>query len=260
MIRFAEANGVVLRYLDHGPRDAQTVVFLHPLGADLHLWDAVAAGLAATHRVISYDLRGHAGSEVGPGPITMDSHVGDLIALLDRLGVAEVVLAGISVGGLIAQAAAIAHPKRFHRLVLCATGARIGSVESWSERIRVVTESGLDAVAQTSPSRWFAPGFVEREPATARGWQSVLRGHSARGYTGTCAVLRDTDLRATIGQVRVPTLVITGEHDPVTPPALGRELAAAIPGAEFVLIRNAAHLPPLEKPAELIALLTRFLA
>jgi len=260
VVRFAEANGVVLRCIDQGPRDARTLVLLHPLGADLHLWDAVGTGLASTHRVIRYDLRGHAGSEIGPGPITMANHVDDLVALLDRLGVREASLAGISVGGLIAQAAAIAHPKRFLRLVLCATGARIGSVESWSERIRVVTEAGLDAVAETSPSRWFAPGFVDREPATARGWQSVLRCQPVRGYVGTCGVLRDTDLRATIGQVRVPTLVVTGEHDPVTPPALGRELAALIPGAEFVLIRNAAHLPPLEQPAELIALLTRFLS
>ena len=96
IVRFAEANGVVLRYIDQGPRDARTVFFLHPLGADLHLWDAVSTGLAATHRVIRYDLRGHAGSEVGSGPITMDDHVSDLVALLDRLGVRDATLAGVS--------------------------------------------------------------------------------------------------------------------------------------------------------------------
>jgi 3-oxoadipate enol-lactonase len=258
--RFVTGNGVTLRCTDEGAREGEAIVFIHSLGCDLHLWDTVAAAFAPRHRVVRYDLRGHGCSEVAGAESTLDDQVRDLIALLDALGVVRAMLVGISVGGLIAQGAALAVPARFSRLVLCSTGARVGSVESWNERMQKVRQAGLEGIADIALARWFAPGFIEREPALARGLRTVLVRTPVAGYLAVAAALRDADLRGAVGRLRLPTLVLTGEHDPATPPQLGLELANLIPGARFALINHAAHLPPVEQPAAMVTQLTSFLS
>ena len=242
-----------------GSPQGEPLVLLHALGCDHHLWDAVAPRMPREWGVLRYDLRGHGNSEAGPAECSIEDHARDLEGLLAEHVAQPATLVGVSVGGMIAMKAALLWPDRVRRLVLCATTGRIGSVESWNERIRAVQAQGLEGMAETILARWFAPGFVQREPSLHRRARESLLGTSTAGYLATCVALRDADLRSQLHRIRCPVLVLSGEHDVATPPAQGRELAAAIPGARFELIPGAAHLPPLERPEIFNAAVERFL-
>jgi 3-oxoadipate enol-lactonase len=254
---------LTLHHVATGPAASvggEPLVFIHALGCDLRVWEDVATAFVARHRVVRYDLRGHGRSDCGPPECTIDDHVRDLIGLLDRLAMPSATLVGISVGGLIALAAALRHPARVRRLVICASAARIGTRESWTERMTLVRERGLERMADAIVSRWVTPGFAAREPAVVRDLRSRLVRTPVEGYIATCATLRDTDLRAEANRLRAPALVLGGEHDQAVPAALARELADTLPAARWQLVTGCAHLPPIERPAVVSAALARFLA
>lgn len=257
---FHPVEGLTFRCLVAGPADAEPLVLVHSLGSDLHLWDDIAPAFATTHRVFRYDLRGHGLSDCGPGECSIDDLARDLLALLAPVSPRPATIVGISVGGLVALAAARRAPERVRRLVLCATAARLGTRESWSDRIAAVAAHGLEPLADAIVARWFSPDFAARSPALVRGWRNRLTRTPAAGYAAVCAALRDADLRHDLAAVRAPALVLAGEHDLAAPPAAGRELAAGLPHARFTLLPGTAHLPPLEQPAALTTEILAFLS
>jgi 3-oxoadipate enol-lactonase len=179
------------------------------------------------------------------------------VAILDRLNIHQAIVCGVSVGGMIAQAVALNFPKRVRGLVLCDTGAKIATSEAWQQRIDKVRADGVDSLVQMTMERWFSAGFREKHAAEVRGYSLMLRQTSVDGYIGTCAALRDTDFRSAVTQIKQPTLVLCGAEDIVTPPELGRELAGLIPGAQFSLIDQAAHLPCIEQPDAVVNRMTQ---
>lgn len=241
-----------------GPAAGPPLLFVNSLGSDLRIWDAVVSELAADHRCIRYDARGHGQSEA-VGPYGLATQSADLFGVLDALDVPAATIVGISVGGLIALQAALTRPDRVSALVLCDTATRIGSEPGWNERIALVEASGLETVARTLADRWFAPGFGERDPEALRHHAAMLAGTSREGYLGTCALLRDCDLSDQVGSIACPTLVVTGQQDVATPPEQGRSLARAIPGARFAEVEGAGHLPCVEAPVVLARLVRDFL-
>lgn len=261
---FLTVSDVTLHHVSAGPTSpgatGEPLLFLHALGCNLRLWENVVAAFVPRHRVVRYDLRGHGLSDCGPPEATIDDHVRDLLGLMDRLSIPSATLVGISVGGQIALAAALRHPARVRRLVLCATAARIRTRESWIERMNLVRAEGLDAVADTILGRWVMPEFATREPAVVRGLRNGLTRTPVAGYLATCATLRDTDLRASAEGLRVPALVLSGERDVAVPPAVGRELADVLPDAHWQVLSGCAHLPPVEQPAAMVAAIAAFLA
>jgi 3-oxoadipate enol-lactonase len=168
--------------------------------------------------------------------------------LLDALHIKEAVVCGLSVGGVIAQQLAISHSDRVRALVLCDTGARIGTVASWEERMATVKAHGLGALAASSMERWFSDDFRARRSHEVRGYANMVRRTAVDGYLGTCCALRDADLTEVAAQIRKPTLVLCGEHDIATPPEMARELARTIPNARLSLISKAAHISCVEQP------------
>jgi 3-oxoadipate enol-lactonase len=255
---FVQLNNLVHRFADEGAREKPAIVFANSLGSDLRIWDEVAARLAGDFRVVRYDLRGHGLTEAAKPPYSADDLARDLVGLLDALEIRQAIVCGISVGGMIAQAAALNHSERVRALVLCDTGARIGSVDSWQQRIDNVRSSGVESLVQMTMERWFSVGFRERRAADVRGYSIMLRQTSADGYVGTCAALRDTDFRQATLRIKQPTLVLCGAEDIATPPELGGELAGSIPGAQFSLIHNAAHLPCIEQPEAVAGRMMQF--
>lgn len=258
-LTFADVNGISLHYRLSGPEFAgRTLVFLNSLGSDFHIWDAVADRLNRTDRVLQYDKRGHGLSDAPPAPYTMRDHTNDLAGLLDALGIQQAVLIGVSVGGMIAQDFAAAHPARVEALIPCDTGLKIGTAEMWNERIAAAEAGELARVAPGALTRWFTPEFFAEQPAAARGYLNMIVRTSPAGYAGTCAALRDTDLHAQTAGLKVPALVLCGEHDSSTPPELNRALAAAL-NAECVLIPGAAHIPSVEQPGAMAGHIQTFL-
>lgn len=251
---------VVLHYALDGPEDAPVIVLANSLGTDLRIWDRLVAQLAGRFRFLRYDKRGHGLSEATPAPYLMDDHIGDLIALLDALGIGAAIVGGVSVGGMIAQGLAARQPKRVRGLVLCDTAHRLGTEEMWDQRIRAVQEGGIEALADAILERWFTGAFRRDRADELAVWRQMLVRTPIDGYIGTCAAIRDTDLGPEIAKISVPTLAVCGAEDGATPPDVVREMAALIPKARFNLIEGAAHLPSIEAPETLAKMITDFVA
>lgn len=253
---FSTINNLTLHYTLKGNKRGDTLIFINSLGSDWRIWDKVAQPFLATHRVLRYDKRGHGLSEAPPAPYTMRDHAADLLGLMDALGIAQATLIGISVGGMIAQELALWQPQRVASLVLCDTGARIGTTQSWDDRIAAVTQHGIESIADMVIARWFTAAL----PAPTRaGWRNMLARTPVAGYAGTCAALRDCDQTEHLARLTCPTLVLCGDSDTSTSPELNRTLAGLIPNAEFALIANAAHLPCIEQPMSVVAHIRTFL-
>jgi len=251
-------DGIELACLQEGPHDAPAILLLHSIGCDHSLWDEQAAELATDRRVLRLDLRGHGASGAPPGDYTLERLADDGVAALDAAGVAEAVVCGLSLGGVVAQAMALRAPARVRGLVLANTAARVGSAEAWTQRVQTVRAEGLAAIADMAMARFFSESFRTEQPQAVAGFRERLLAASPAGYAGCCAALRDADLRSEVAGIRAPVLVLAGTQDVSTPPDQMRELAAALPQAHYVEL-DAAHLSNVERPAEFTAALRSFL-
>jgi 3-oxoadipate enol-lactonase len=248
-MKFVKANGLAIHYLDQGRRDAPPVVFINSLGCDLRIWTEVAAILAPEFRVITYDNRGHGLSESGPDRCEMADYAHDLMGLLDRVGVGRATIVGLSIGGMIAQEFYRQRPDRIAALVLCDTAAKIGTEESWDQRIAQVERGGVEEIADSVLERWFTADFRASRAAELAGMRAMLTRTPRQGYIAACGALRRADLRPYASEIGTPTLCLVGDEDGSTPVALVKETAALIAGSRFEIIQGAGHLPNVEKPS-----------
>ncbi|MBZ6077894.1 3-oxoadipate enol-lactonase [Microvirga puerhi] len=252
---FIRANGIVLHYQVLGRSDGPALVFSNSLGSDFRIWQEVAPAFLDRFRVVVYDKRGHGLSDAPPAPYSVDDHVDDLLALLDTLGIRKAAVVGLSVGGMIGQRIAVREPSRVSALVLCCTATKIGTAETWAERIAAVEKHGIEAVVEGVLTRWFTSAFRSERADECAGWRNMLVRTPRDGYAGTCAAVRDADLTADAGRISVPTLCVAGDQDGSTPPELVSQTAALIPGAAFRVIAGAGHIPCVEQPRALTALI-----
>ena len=252
-------NGVLLHYRLAGPAGAPVLALVHSLGTDARIWDGVIARLSPRYRILSYDKRGHGLSDTPSGDYALDDHIDDLTGLLDHLGIDKLALAGVSVGGLIAQGFALRARDRLAALILCDTAPKVGDAAGWNARIDTVRKDGLAAIADMVMDRWFSPGFQQQRTDELALWRNLFLRSDPKGYAATCATLRDTDLTTDISRIVTPTLVVAGEADRSTPPDLVRACATAIAGARFQTMPDVGHIPSIEQPAELAALIEGFL-
>ena len=248
-----------LHYRTDGARGKPCLVLSNSLGTDLSMWDAQAAALAGDYFVVRCDTRGHGQSADGGAPFGIDRLGLDVVALLDHLDVAQAAFCGISMGGLTGQWLGIHQPQRLTRLVLANTAARIGAADAWLARADQVRRAGMDGVADGAAARWFTPAFIAREAATVARMIATLRGQDAEGYAACCAALAQADMRAAVGSISVPTLIIAGEYDPVTTVEDGRWLQQRIAGARLASL-PASHLSNVEAGALFSAQLRTFLS
>ncbi len=256
---FARINDVVLHYRLTGPADGPVLVFVNSLGTDARIWDEVVTHFAGRYLCLAYDQRGHGLSDIPAGDYRLADHLDDLEGLLDHCGAGRVVLVGVSIGGLIGQGFALRSPERLVGLVLCDTAPRVGNDDFWAARMDAVERGGIAAIADGIMERWFSPGFRNGRPTELAGWRNLLLRSDPQGYVSTCATLRDTDLSGEIGAIECPTLVIAGDADLATPVELVRACANAIPGARFEVMAGVGHIPSIEQPDALAALIKRFL-
>ncbi|GAB4130641.1 MAG: 3-oxoadipate enol-lactonase [Roseiflexaceae bacterium] len=252
-------DGLSLHYQIDGLERGPTLIFSNSLGTNLHMWDAQVEVLRKQFRILRYDTRGHAESGVPTGPATIDRLGLDLISLLDRHGIDQTHICGLSLGGLTAQWVALHHPARVSRLILANTAARIGSVESWSTRIDLVQQGGLAAIRDLAMGRFFNPSFRAANPAIVAIYAERLLANRVAGYCACCAALRDADLRDAIGQIKAPTLVIGSTLDETTPLAQAHELHSSIPHSQLAILESA-HISNVEQPYTFTQLIVDWLA
>ncbi|HSP53655.1 MAG TPA: 4-carboxymuconolactone decarboxylase [Cryobacterium sp.] len=245
------------------------------LGTTTALWDGVAARLAETGlagtgladtvltdtmRVLCFDLPGHGRSPATREPFTVSEVADAVIALVDSVGGGAFHYAGVSFGGAVGLELALRHPERLQSLAVVCSAARIGTRSGWEERAARIRSSGTPSIIAGSAERWFAPGFLDRDPAAGSAALEKLLDVDDESYALCCEALAGFDVTDAAAGIQVPTLCIAGQLDRSTPPAQLAELAASIPGARLETVTGAAHLAPLERPAEVAALLLAHLA
>lgn len=231
-----------------GAEDARTLVLLNSLGTDARIWDEVIGYLGDSFNILSYDKRGHGLSDVGEAPYTIDNHVDDTMALLAHLKIEHAIFCGVSVGGLIAQSLYHRAPEKVRGLILSNTADKIGDQAAWNTRIKSIEADGIKAIAPDIMQNWFSPEFHTTRPDQVRLYQNMLERCPVVGYVGTCAALRDTDLREKTARISAPTLCISGGKDKATPPEMVRAMGNKIQGAGHHLFEGTGHIPSIEVP------------
>lgn len=249
---YAELTHVRLRYSLEGREDMPLLVLVHSLGTDLTLWNDVTPALAARHRILRYDLRGHGMSSVPAGPYSIADLGQDLLELLEMLKVDCCDLCGLSIGGQVAMWLGAQVPRRFGRLIMANSAARIGTVAGWNERIARVRSEGLNGIAEEAMNRWFTDTFRQRAATRVAEMRSALAATPPEGYIACCAALRDSDLSALLPLIEAPVMVICGASDPVTTTGDGRSLAGTMRRASLIEL-DAAHISAVEQPVSFSA-------
>jgi 3-oxoadipate enol-lactonase len=252
---------VELAFSDAG--SGAVVVLAHAIGCDRRMWeDLVTALHERGMRVLSVDLRGHGTSPVPRRPYTLAEMAGDVAALLDRVGVRTAHWVGLSMGGMVGQAFALSHGERLARLVLANTTSSYGpdGPAMWEARAKAVEDGGVAAIKDLAMARYFSEDFRARHPDVVARTGERFLATPREGYIGCCDAIRGLDFTESLARITAPTLVIAGEKDLGTPPAMSEAIARQIPGAKLSIIPGAAHLSAVETPREFSSLVCGFLA
>ena len=255
-------NGVTLAVEVRG--DGPAVLFIHGYPLDHTIWTHQIAALEGWCR-IAPDLRGMGRSDAPDLGYSMETYAADLAELLDLLGARDVVLVGLSMGGYVAFEFLRRWRQRVRGLVLVDTKAEADSAEARASRdaaAAVAREEGAGAVALSMLPKVLGASTLAGATATVERVRAMMAATPVAGIVGALGAMRDrpdsTPLLA--GLADLPTLVLVGDEDQLTPPAQARAMAEAIPGASLVVIRSAGHLPTLERPAETTDAIVGFLA
>jgi 3-oxoadipate enol-lactonase len=256
---FAELNGLRIRYELSGFESGPVLVFSHPLGTDLTMWDGQATDFGKKFRVLRYDKRGHGSSSSPAGPYTIEQMARDAVALLDYLHLDKVNYCGLSIGGQTGMWLGANAPERLNKLILSNTAAKIGNDDGWNTRIDAVRKGGVKSVSKVVIDRWFTPDFQAKAPAEIEKIRNVFERSNDAGYIASCEAVKAFDFREKVAALRVPTLVIAGTHDPATTPVDTRFVADRIAGSKFVEL-NASHLSNIEQREKYSAAVAQFLA
>jgi 3-oxoadipate enol-lactonase len=223
--------------------DGPPVLMGSSLGTSLHMWDAQLP-LAERFRLIRYDHRGHGESPSPPGPCEIADLAGDVLGL----GIDRAHYVGLSIGGMIGMWLAANAPERIDRLVLICTSAHMPPASNWQQRAATVREAdSTEPIADAVVDRWLTPGFAAEHPQERSKLRAMLEAADPEGYAACCGAIERMDLRADLGRITAPTLVISGAEDLATPVEHQRLIAEAIPGARHEIVSPAAHTAAVEQ-------------
>jgi 3-oxoadipate enol-lactonase len=235
-----------------GQETAPTVCITHSLASDGGSWaEQVPALLQAGFRVLRIDMRGHGGSDPVPGDYTMSDLAGDVATVLDGLSIPRVHYIGLSIGGMLGQAFALEHGDRLISILWCDTlpASPPGAAEIWGPRVKAVREANsLAPIAEVSMDRYLTPAFKTSHPGRWKQIEDTILGTSADGYLGCAAAIMNYDFVPRLPSIRLPVLVVCGEHDAGTPAVDNLRIASLVPGGRYEEIAGMRHFPNVEAP------------
>jgi pimeloyl-ACP methyl ester carboxylesterase len=236
------------------------IVVLHSLLADRQSFDPVLPALAARHRVTLFNLPGFNGSE----PVVtalLDAYVARIEDGFQEFKIdKDAILIGNGFGGTLALAFALDHPERVGKLVASNSAARYpdDGRQAFAAMAQKVAGSGLGSVAEVAAARVYSPDYLAAHPELIEQRRRMLLGIDAKAFSHACKILQEVDLIPLLHRLNVPTLVVGGELDQATPPALTKAVADKVPGARYVELKGCGHCPPLEQPQEFVAAIREF--
>jgi len=254
------ANEIEVNYRLEGPSGAPVVMFSNSFLTDYGMWDFQLPAFSRGYRLLRYDVRGHGDTQASSGPYSIDLLVADTIALLDALAIERVHFVGLSMGGMIAQLLASKHPERLLSLVLCDTACRLPPESAWDDRINLALTKGTAAFVQPMTTRWLTPAYYVRHPEIVAKLGAMIAKTSVEGAVGCAHAIKTMDQTALLSGIKVPTLIVVGEHDVGTPVAAAEFLHRAIKGSALNIIKDAGHLPNIEQTAIFDRLVIDFMA
>lgn len=256
-------NGTTYEVSGDGP----PVILVHGLGMNRYMWQWQEPALGTRFRVVRYDLFGHGESDKPRGAYPMDRMVGQVMGLADHLGLERFGLVGFSLGGLIVQATALAHPRRVAALVTlnAAHDRTPPERDAVLKRVEQAARDGPQATVDAALQRWFTPGFAASHPDVIDRVRSWILANDPAVYPTLYRLLATADapLAQAIAAIRCPTLVMTGADDAGNSPAMGERMGRLIRGARVVIVPGLRHMGLAENPdvfnAEIVAFLTHAL-
>jgi 3-oxoadipate enol-lactonase len=239
---------VPLHYVIDGPDDAPPLLLGPSLGTSTEVWQRTVGPLAERFRVIRYDHRGEGRSPEPPGPYEIADLAGDVVALMDSLGIARAHVGGVSLGGMVAMWMGAHAPDRVDRIVPMCTSPYMPDAP-WAERAAAVREAGsTEPIADTVVQNWLTPGYAGEHPEDRAWLRGLLVASPPEGYACCCGAIERMDQREDLRRIEAPALVISAADDPSAPPAHQRLIADLIPGARLEVIDDAAHLANVQHP------------
>jgi 3-oxoadipate enol-lactonase len=257
----ARIKDIDIAYRLDGTAQAPVVMLSHSLAATMDMWKPQLPVLTKDYRVLSYDMRGHGDSSAPHGAYDFPMLAGDVIGLLDDLKIERVAFVGISIGGMIGQYLAIRHAHRLRCVALCSTTSAIPEAgrSMWDQRIAAVESAGMAPQVEPTLERWFTAPFRDAHPEVMDWIGAMIRATPTTGFIGCGRAIQGLNLTGELPQIGVPTLVLPGQMDPGTPPALSDVIHKAIPGSEYSVVLDAAHLANIEQASAFNDRLSQFL-
>jgi pimeloyl-ACP methyl ester carboxylesterase len=255
-------NGVKLYCVDVGPKSGPSIVLIHGFPLNSDVWSAQIQALKKRYRVIAFDLRGQGRSGVADGQFTIECLVDDLIGLLDKLRIERTVLCGLSMGGYVALRAVERNADRVRGLVLADTRSEADTNEgkiARSSAMKAIQKDGVKAFAGKFLTDAFSPRSLS-DAKLANAARKIMSTNTSLGLRGTLLALASrTDTTPSLPNIKVPTLILVGEADKITPPDCSRRIHASVQNSELCVISNAGHLSNMENPEEFNSLVLNFL-
>lgn len=251
-----------LAYRVSGAPDAPVLVLLHAIATSSALWLPQVGAWSARWRVVQVDLPGHGASAPPSGSPALEDYARLVLDVLDEMQVPRAAVAGLSFGGMVAQAMALAAPDRVAALVLAHTSARTEPAVSqlWEQRLQQFEQYGLQAQVGPTLQRWFTRAFAAASPLTLEWIAGQIRATSPAGYAAAIRAIQRLDHLERLQRLDIPTLVLAGDSDTAVSPAAAAALAAAIPRARLIVLPGAAHLGNIEQPVAFAEAVGDFLA
>ena len=251
------ANGIDINYEIEG--SGPWLTMSHSLACDLHMWDPQMPALKR-FKVLRFDTRGHGQSGAPAGDYTLEQMADDVKGLHDGLGIKQTHWAGLSMGGMIGQAFALKYPGVFQSMVLADTTSRRppDAAKMWADRIQTAQTKGMDALVEGTLARWFTEPYRNSRKDVMQRIGDGIRTTPVAGFAGCCHAISKIDYLDRLKEIKVPALVMVGEHDHGTPPEAARIIQQNLPGSELKIIPSAAHLSNIEQADEFNKNLTAF--
>ncbi|HEY7269161.1 MAG TPA: alpha/beta fold hydrolase [Dehalococcoidia bacterium] len=246
----ANINGIDIAYTDEG--SGTPVVFIHGYPLNRTMWDAQVKGLSGRARTVAIDLRGHGESQAPIWLTSVDIYADDVRGLLDNLGIDKAVICGFSMGGYVAFAFLRRYPERVRGLILADTRPQPDAPEGKAGRFQsalTAQNQGVGAIAEAMIGRLVSQKSLDERPQLVQRVKDMMLSTPVQGIAGDLMSMAERpDSVAMLPTIKVPTLVIVGERDGLTPPADSQLMAERIAGAKLEVIPGAAHVANMEEP------------